>query len=233
MTRTENVVPHGHFLDTPELPKGVTRFWFVRHAVVEVGARKTMYGALDVALCRDAMALQQGGYAALARRLPEDALWYSSPLQRARDTATEIRHAGERAGRPFAPDIKIDDRFIEQSIGDWHGTSHDVFPSLLRLPPNPFWSISASEQPPGGESMLDVCARVGHALEDLANANPGQDMVVVSHGGAIRAALAHALCIHPDTALRFSIQNLSVSILERIDGMWRIVTVNELPDFCG
>lgn len=58
-------------------------------------------------------------------------------------------------------------------------------------------------------------------------------MVVVSHGGAIRAALAHALSVHPDTALRFSIQNLSITILERIDCLWRVVTVNELPDFRG
>ncbi|KXV23853.1 phosphoglycerate mutase, partial [Gluconobacter japonicus] len=87
--------------------------------------------------------------------------------------------------------------------------------------------------PPGGESMLDVCARVSHGLEDLANTHSGQDMVVVSHGGAIRAALSHALAIHPDIALRFTIQNLSISIIERINGLWRVVAVNELPDFRG
>ncbi|MEN3167517.1 histidine phosphatase family protein [Gluconobacter sp. OJB] len=228
MTQTDKAVPHGHFLDTPELPKGVTRFWLIRHAVVEASARKTMYGALDVPLCREAMASQQGGYATLARRLPTEALWYSSPLQRARDTASEIRKAGA-----FSQDVTIDGRFIEQSIGEWHGTPHTEFMSLLRLPPNPFWSISACELPPGGESMLDVCARVAHGLDDLANAHEGEDMVVVSHGGAIRAALAHALGVHPDTALRFSIQNLSITILERIDCLWRVVTVNELPDFRG
>jgi len=188
-----------------------------------------MYGAMDVPLCKEAMASQQGGYAALARRLPADAVWYSSPLQRARDTAAQIRCAGEFQ----CPDVTLDARFIEQSIGDWHGTPHDQFLSLLSLPPNPFWSLSASELPPGGESMLDVCARVSHGLEDLANTHPGQDMVMVSHGGAIRAALSHALAIHPDIALRFTIQNLSISIIERINGLWRVVAVNELPDFRG
>lgn len=147
MTQTDKAVPHGHFLDTPELPKGVTRFWLIRHAVVEASARKTMYGALDVPLCREAMASQQGGYATLARRLPTDALWYSSPLQRAQDTAAEIRKAGA-----FSQDVTIDGRFIEQSIGKWHGTPHSEFMSLLRLPPNPFWSISACELPPGGRA---------------------------------------------------------------------------------
>ena len=54
-------------------------------------------------------------------------------------------------------------------------------------------------------------------------------MVVVSHGGVIRAALAHALRIHAETALHFSIQNLALSVIERLPEGWRIVTVNELP----
>jgi hypothetical protein len=41
--------------------------------------------------------------------------------------------------------------------------------------------------------------------------------------------LAHALRIHAETALHFSIQNLSLTILERLEEGWRVVTVNELP----
>ena len=77
--------------------------------------------------------------------------------------------------------------------------------------------------------MLDVCARVSHGLDEWADRNEGQDTVVVSHGGAIRAGIAHALQVHPDTALRLSIQNLSLSLIERIGGCGRVVTVNELP----
>ncbi|MBR0559860.1 histidine phosphatase family protein [Neokomagataea anthophila] len=220
---------HGHFLDEPELPSGVTRFWLIRHAVVEAEARKVMYGALDVELCAETMAKQKAGYRSLAKRLPRAASWVSSPLKRAQDTAAALMAAsGHDAGT-----LNIDERFIEQSIGDWHGTPHGEFPSLLSLPPNPFWSLAATETPPSGESMLDVGARVGRALEERASASEGQDTVIVSHGGAIRAALAHALQVHPETALRFSIQNLSLSIIERIDGLWRVVKVNELPDFGG
>lgn len=77
--------------------------------------------------------------------------------------------------------------------------------------------------------MIDVCARVGRGLDRLAETYAGQDMIAVSHGGAIRAALAHALRIHAETALHFSIQNLSLTILERLEEGWRVVTVNELP----
>ena len=114
-------------------------------------------------------------------------------------------------------------------MGEWHGLPHAELPPKLELPAHVFWSIAASEVPPGGESMEQVCARVAQTMERLADAHDGQDIVAVSHGGAIRAALAHALGIDAETALHFSVQNLSVTILERHPRCWRVVAVNELP----
>lgn len=217
-------VGHGHFLDSMQLPEGVTRFWLIRHALVEATARLRLYGALDVDLCTETLALQRPHYTAIANRLPPQAAWVVSPLSRTHRTAEAIFEAG------YGPrQMMIEPRFIEQSMGDWHDIPHGDLPPKLRQRAHSFWSTSATERPPGGESMLDVCARVGHALDDIADDRPNQDTVVVAHGGAIRAALAHALNVHPETALRFSIQNLSLTILERIDGLWRVVTVNELP----
>ncbi|GBQ11234.1 histidine phosphatase family protein [Swaminathania salitolerans] len=221
---SETAPGHGHFLDSMQLPSGVTRFWLVRHAIVEAAARMRVYGAMDVELCSESLALQVPYYAALGRRLPSGARWVVSPLKRAQDTARAIFAAGYGTR-----DLTIEPRFTEQSMGEWHNLPHHELPLRLRQTAHNFWSLSASEQPPGGESMLDVCARVGHALDEQADQNEGRDTVVVSHGGAIRAAISHALNVHPDTALRFSIQNLSLSILERIGGVWRVVTVNELP----
>lgn len=215
---------HGHFLDSMQLPSGVTRFWLIRHAIVEASARMRIYGAMDVELCTEHLALQVPYYTALGRRLPAGANWVVSPLKRAQDTARAIFDAGYGARN-----LTIEPRFTEQSMGEWHNLPHEELPLKLRQTAHDFWSLSASEQPPGGESMLDVCARVGHSLDEMADRHAGQDTVVVSHGGAIRAALSHALNVHPDTGLRFSIQNLSLSIIERINGVWRVVTVNELP----
>lgn len=77
--------------------------------------------------------------------------------------------------------------------------------------------------------MIHVCARVGRLLNRLSRTYAGQDMVAITHGGVIRAALAHALHIHIGTALHFSVQNLSLTILEHLPAGWRVVTVNELP----
>lgn len=218
--------PQDHFLDGPDLPSGTTRFWLIRHGMVEARARQTMYGRQDVALCPIALKDHHIAYQTLARRLPRNALWLSSPLQRARHTAEAI----QKAGHLHHP-LHIENGFIEQSIGQWSGEPHDSFPALLQQSSHPFWSISASETPPDGESMSMVKQRVGATLDKLAQQHLGQDMIAVSHGGAIRMALAHALSISPNAALHFTIQNLATSIIEHIEGHWRVISVNTLPDF--
>lgn len=214
----------GNFLDTPQLASGVTRFWLIRHALVEQNARLSLYGTLDVPLCPDSLIAQRPMYEALAARLPKKANWLVSPLSRTRCTAEAIQDAGYGTTQ-----LTVEPALIEQDLGAWQGMAHHELPDHLHLAPHPFWSVSASECPPNGESMIDVCARVGRGLDRLAEAYAGQDVVAVSHGGAIRAALAHALRIHAETALHFSIQNLSLTILERLEEGWRVVTVNELP----
>ncbi|MCI1437751.1 MAG: histidine phosphatase family protein [Acetobacter indonesiensis] len=214
----------GNFLDTPQLASGVTRFWLIRHALVEQNARLSLYGTLDVPLCPDSLIAQRPMYEALAARLPKKTNWLVSPLSRTRCTAEAIQDAGYGTAQ-----LTVEPALIEQDLGAWQGMAHHELPDHLHLAPHPFWSVSASECPPNGESMIDVCARVGRGLDRLAEAYAGQDVVAVSHGGAIRAALAHALRIHAETALHFSIQNLSLTILERLEEGWRVVTVNELP----
>lgn len=68
----------GNFLDTPQLAPGITRFWLIRHALVEQNARLRLYGALDVPLCPDSLIAQRPMYEALAARLPRDAHWLIS-----------------------------------------------------------------------------------------------------------------------------------------------------------
>jgi broad specificity phosphatase PhoE len=79
--------------------------------------------------------------------------------------------------------------------------------------------------------MAEVLARVGTALERLAERFDGRDVVVVSHGGAIRAAVAHAMDIDARRALHLSVYNLSLTQLERLPEGWRVVSVNESPGF--
>ena len=212
------------FLDTPQLEPGVTRIWLIRHALVEQNARLMLYGTMDVALCPDSLAAQTSMYQGLAARLPRTTAWYATPLSRTQRTAQAI----QQAGYPVT-ELAIEPGLLEQDLGEWQGLPHAELPERLQSPAHVFWPLAADEVPPGGESMVQVCTRVSEALERIADAHDGQDIVVVSHGGAIRAAVAHALGVEAETALRLSVQNLSVTIIERHPASWRVVAVNEMP----
>lgn len=196
-------------------------FWLIRHAVVAENARATIYGVMDVELCPATLVSAMPSYAALASHLPQPADWVVTPLSRTRLTADAIF----RAGYPAAA-YTVEPDLIEQSMGEWQGLVHADLPAKLRVPAHPFWPMSGTEVPPGGESMATVIGRVGAAMERLAAAAT-RDTVIVSHGGAIRAAVAHALGIGPDHALHLSVANLSLTRMERLDGGWRVIAVNE------
>jgi broad specificity phosphatase PhoE len=69
--------------------------------------------------------------------------------------------------------------------------------------------------------------RVGEGMERLSSFYRSHDVIVISHGGAIRAACAYALGLSPHQALSLSIDNISLTRLERHDEAWRLISLNE------
>jgi broad specificity phosphatase PhoE len=201
-----------------------TRFHLIRHALVDAPSRAMLYGAMDVALCDATMREDAALYRWLAYRLPRPASWVVSSLSRTRLTAAAIFAAGY-------PDqtLRVEADLREQELGAWQGLAHEALVQRLRHPPHPFWPHAAEEQPPGGESFAQVRARVAPLLDALAAEHAGGDVVVVAHGGTIRAALAHALDLTAHQALVFSIRNLGLTRLEKHAADWRVVAVNEEP----
>jgi broad specificity phosphatase PhoE len=203
-----------------------TSFWLIRHALVAENARAVLYGVMDVPLCETTLLQQAPMYRSLAARLPRPAEWLVTPLSRTRRTAETIFHHGYPPAR-----LGIEPGLIEQSLGEWQGLPHAELPAKLAYAAHAFWPLAGNEKPPGGESMAEVIIRVGSAMERLAETHAGRDVVIVSHGGAIRGAIAHALAIGPDNALHLSIQNLSLTRLQRTPDGWRVQCVNELPGY--
>ena len=203
-----------------------TSFWLIRHALVAENARAVLYGVMDVPLCETTLLEQAPMYRALAVRLPRPADWLVTPLSRTRRTAETIfAHGYPRV------ELGVEPGLIEQSLGAWQGLPHAELPAKLMHPAHAFWPLAGHEKPPGGESMAEVTVRVGSAMERLAETHSGRDVVIVSHGGAIRGAVAHALDIGPDNALHLSVQNLSLTRLQRTPDGWRVQGVNELPGY--
>lgn len=202
------------------------RLWLIRHALVDENARAILYGTMDVELCPTTLLEQAPMYRALAARLPRPAAWVVTPLSRTRRTAEAIFAAGYPAQA-----LGVVPGLIEQSLGEWQGLPHAALPAQLTLPAHPFWPLAGTERPPGGETFEEMIGRVGAAIEALAARHPARDVVAVSHGGAIRAAVAHCLRIGADNALHLSVHNLSLTRLERHPDGWRVVCVNELPGY--
>jgi alpha-ribazole phosphatase len=204
------------------MPVETTRFWLIRHALVDPEARKFLYGTQDVGICEDTMAAQTEAYAALGRRLPRAALWLVTPLSRTRRTAQAIFDAGY----PEAP-LTVEPELIEQSFGILQGTPGAHLAEKLKLPAHDFWPTAAAERPEEGESFDDVIRRVGSVIERLGRDHAGQDIVVVCHGGVIRAAVAHSLGLGGEQALRLTIGNISLTRIERRGAARRVISVNE------
>jgi len=159
---------------------------------------------------------------ALARRLGalrRIAAVYTSPLERARETARPVAQA---LGLP----LRAERGLIECDFGDWTGRR------LARLVRRPEWQ-AAQRHPsgfrfPGGESFTGMQARVAGTLARLVGGHPGRAVVAVSHADPIKAALAHALGMHLDLFQRLVIAPASVSVIVYRPEGPRVLTVNSL-----
>ena len=198
------------------------RLWLVRHAVVAPEALTYLYGNNDVPVCEDSMAAHGSRYAALAARLPRPADVVITQLSRTRLTYEALVRAGYPAGEP-----RVEKAFAEQDFGRWQGRAIAEFATRVHEDRHPFWPIHAAETPPGGESFQDLISRVAAGMERLSSESRRPDVIIISHGGAIRAACAYALGLTPHQALSLSVENISLTRLERQDAAWRLVSLNE------
>ena len=203
-----------------------TRWWWIRHAPVPDGGR--IYGQSDLDCdCSDTEIFN-----ILARELPQGAVWLTSNLARTRQTAAAILSAGRDRHAGVAP-VAIPD-FAEQHLGDWQGRERRAFYAERKVGTHTLWFAPATERPPNGESFADLVGRVLPAIDQATRAHRGRDIVAVTHGGTIRAAIAHALALDPQAALGFQIENCSLTRLDHLapkDGtpLWRVGAVNHRP----
>lgn len=158
---------------------------------------------------------------ALAERLAGEAIAavYSSPLERARETAAPI---AARLG--LVPEDCP--AMAEIDFGDWTGRT---FESLDGDPDWTRWNAArATSRAPGGESMAEAQARAVDAVEGLRRAHPDGRIAVVSHCDVIKAMLAHVLAVSLDGLQRFEISPASVSTLAVWDGGAKVLGMNEM-----
>jgi len=153
--------------------------------------------------------------------LPVEAV-YSSPLERARETAEPT---AARTGRPVTEEAGL----LECDFGDWTGAA------LAGLAALPEWQ-TVQHNPsafrfPNGEGFSGMQARMVATLDDLRAAHRGGVVVCFSHADPIKAAVAHALGTHLDLFQRIMISPASVSVISYTDGQApAVLTVNSTSE---
>lgn len=180
----------------------MTQFLFVRHGAHDLLARGVIAGR-QPGIHLNALGKQQAE--TIAKRLsvlPIDAI-YSSPLERARETAAPL---AATLGLPLHTAYE----FNEIEFGAW---TNCAFAELERDPQWQQWnSFRSNGIAPGGESMLSVQAR---ALAKIAELRALHGLVVIfTHGDIVRAVLAHFLGVHLDLFQRMHVPPASASLVE-------------------
>src|SRR5215207_1605407 len=150
---------------------------------------------------REAVPLNQVGRAQAGRlrdrlRAVNISAVYSSPLDRALETAAGIAH--ERA---LLVEPRMD--LIEVDFGSWSGATFD------HLAHDPAWVRFNRQRGladvPGGERAPEVQARVVRAIDELRMRHPNQTIALVSHSDVIRLAVLFAAGTPIDLIHRFEI----------------------------
>jgi len=160
------------------------RLLLARHGTTDWNARHVWQGHRDIPL-ND---LGRAQARALAERLAVetiDALW-TSDLSRATETAEIV---GERIGH--VPVVTPGLREID--LGAWEGLS---FEDIQRKEPDTVAALARGEDLPRGgtgERVREFQARVSDAFAEAAATVTGGTLLLVVHGGVIKALVAHLL----------------------------------------
>ena len=183
----------------------MTMLYLVRHGETDWNRAHRIQGSTDIPL-NDLGREQAATSGALLARRQWDGI-YASPLSRAYETASII--AGEIGlGAPIAiPEL------VERNYGQAEGmTGHDIdrlFPDGVEVP--------------GRETREQVAARVIPAMHRLAAQHPGENLVVVAHGGVIRTVLNS---VAPDGPVE-AIRNGSIHSFRHVDGGLELVAFDD------
>jgi probable phosphoglycerate mutase len=183
-----------------------TRILAIRHGETAWNVDTRLQGHLDIPLNDVGLRQAQHLAQALVQRDAIDAI-YASDLLRAHTTAQAIaqatgqtvsthpglreRHFGAFQGRTFA-EIEVE---LPEHAGHWRKRTPD-------------WS-----PPEGGESLIDLRERIVATVDELAARHPGQQVVMVAHGGVLDILYRAATRLELQAPRTWALTNTAVNRL--------------------
>ncbi len=183
----------------------MTKIYLIRHGEASGNQELRYLGITDAPLTAHgrAQAMELGASFA---DIPIVAV-YSSPLQRAADTATAI-------AEPHGLTVNTIQNLREMDFGTWEDHTRSAVraqdPTALAQ-----WELGDPDAtPPGGESAAAVMARVVPVLRDLAHTHRHQAIAVITHVTPIKLAICAALNLPPRSVRGMWLDTAAISLLE-------------------
>lgn len=187
----------------------------IRHGETDWNVERRSQGWNDQPLNERGLRQARLAGAAVRERFRPAQVW-SSDLQRCLQTAMEMGPAVQRT-----PALR------ELQFGKWEGR---LWPELHVEAPELAARFVAGDptfQAPGGEPISGLIRRAERFLEESAVLKNGGDVVVVGHGGSLKALLVALLGL-PDIAYgRFHLSNASISVIDHTAGSGRLHSLND------
>ena len=144
---------------------------------------------------------------------------FSSDLQRAKCTAEKIASYHKIS-------IETNESLREMSFGIWEGLTRkeiqEKYPELYQQRKT-LWETTRI---PGAETPGEVQKRIVDCLQKINDMHPNDEIVVVSHGGAIRLAIGFFLKLDSNQIHRFQLDNAGLSIISHKHD-WFIEAIND------
>ncbi|MFB6077097.1 MAG: histidine phosphatase family protein [Candidatus Nanohaloarchaea archaeon] len=193
----------------------MTTILLCRHGETDHNRSGVIQGRTDVPLNRTGM--EQAEH--LADRLADrdiDAI-YTSSLQRAARTADIIadRHDADAVRR---------DSLREMALGDLEGSDWTEWYAEIREQGSDLHDWA----PADGESLREAEQRFRETLEEFSAAHPDETVVVVAHGGIIRAIILGVLDARRDRYYNIAQDNGCLNVLRYDDEIgWIVDTLND------
>ncbi len=194
------------------------RVLLLRHGETDWNADGRWQGQGGAGLSRLGRRQAADTAAFLAATRPDIASVVRSDLERVAETTAPVL---ERLAVP----VEVDRRWREIDVGTWSGRTHE---EVRALDPAGYqtWRTGGDPRRGGGETDADLRVRVAAALEDLVGGSG--TVLVVTHGGPVRHAVAEALRLPAGGHRRLAgAGNCSLSELRVEAGQWSLVGYNE------
>lgn len=183
--------------------------YLVRHTKVAV-SQAICYGVSDVALDDEVYEAQFAKIKASVGRL-ENTRFYSSPLSRCSRLAVDLASSLDGSlTSNSSQSIVYNDSLKEFHFGDWELKPWNDIPAQEL---NPWMADFVHVKPPAGENFLELSNRVWDFWnKNIVNNDLKADkIVIVSHGGCIRAFLSNILGLPLQNAYRIHLDYGSVT----------------------